>query len=31
MFGVVFVVAYGTQKVIDYAVLSKHRSDCKKL
>ena len=30
MFGVVFVIAYGTGKVIDYAVLSKHCSGCKK-
>ena len=30
MFGVVFVIAYATGKVIDYTVLSKHCSGCKK-
>jgi hypothetical protein len=30
LFGVVFVIAYETGKVIDYTVLSKHCSGCKK-
>lgn len=30
LFGVVFIIAYETGKVIDYAVLSKHCSGCKK-
>ena len=30
LFGVVFIIAYETGKVIDYTVLSKHCSGCKK-
>ena len=30
LFGVVFIIAYETGKVLDYAVLSKHYIGCKK-